>query len=38
MTRKDDAKIIQRVLEGDTETFAGLLERYETKIYGLVVR
>ncbi len=38
MTRKDDAKIIQRVLEGDTETFAGLLERYEAKIYGLVVR
>ena len=38
MVRKDDAKNIQRVLEGETEVFAGLLERYEGKVYSLVVR
>ena len=38
MARIDDARIIQRVLEGETEAFAGLLEHYEAKIYGLVVR
>ena len=38
MVRKDDAKNIQRVLEGETEAFAGLLERYEGKVYSLVVR
>lgn len=38
MARIDDARIIQRVLEGEAEAFAGLLEHYEAKIYGLVVR
>ncbi len=38
MARQDDAKIIQRVLGGETNAYAELLERYGAKVYGLVVR
>ncbi len=38
MARKDDAKLIQRVLGGETDAYAELLERYGAKVYGLVVR
>lgn len=38
MVRKDDARIIQRVLEGETEAFADLLGRFEAKVYSLVAR
>ena len=38
MASKDDARIIQRVLGGETEAFAELLERYGAQVYGLVAR
>ena len=38
MARKDDARVIQQVVDGDVNAFAHLLERYEAKVYGLVVR
>jgi len=38
MAKTDDTKLIRRVVGGDTEAFALLLERYEAKVYGLVAR
>ncbi len=38
MAQKDDANIIHRVLNGETEAFGLLLERYGDKVYGLVMR
>lgn len=31
----DDMEIVQRVLEGDTEAFGTLVQRYSGKVYGL---
>lgn len=33
----DDMEIVQRVLEGDTEAFGTLVQRYSGKVYGLAV-
>lgn len=38
MTHRDAQSIIQRVLNGDTDAFALLLEHHEAHVYGLVVR
>ena len=38
MTKRDDAYIIQKVIDGDTEAFARLVDRHGDKIYGLVIR
>ena len=34
----EDKILIQRVLDGDTEAFAGLVTRYEKQVYGLCFR
>lgn len=33
-----DAEIIERVLDGDTDSFGLLVERYSSRVYGLVSR
>lgn len=38
MAQKDDAIIIHQVLNGETEAYGLLLERYGDKVYGLVMR
>lgn len=38
MAKTDDTRVIQQVVGGDVNAFAYLLERYEAKVYGLVVR
>ena len=38
MSNTSDAILIQRVLTGDTEAFAPLLQRYEASVYGLMLR
>lgn len=38
MTQEDVATIIQRVVSGEREAFALLMERYGSKVYGLAAR
>ena len=36
--QKDDVKVVREVLAGDTDKFRLLVEKYERKVYNLVVR